>query len=112
MELCYLILGENSFWMMSYAYMELAEETAIPEDKAYAVVQYYLGNIGYNLLRRMDAKDEPSLEMREKTIEHLITKRDCIEVNRFGVNYLNEENMESEIQRLLESDLLNPVENK
>ena len=25
---------------------------------------------------------------------------------------LNEENMESEIQRLLESDLLNPVENK
>lgn len=99
---------QNSFWMMSYAYMEQAEQNTEPDDEQYAIIQYYLGNIGYRLLERVGKDDSEFFQdMRNLTVKHLTEARNCLELDISGERYTKEAVMPKEIDRLLASSLLN-----
>lgn len=107
---CYILAAsgelsqyENVLWMMAYGNMEKALETVTEEERIFGLVHYYLGNIGYQLLTRIDGQELFYLEMQEKTKQHLVTAQSCIDDSRYQI----EANMEADIQRLLEDGYLN-----
>lgn len=97
---------KNSLWMMAYANMEKAESTIGDENKLYALIHYYLGNIGYNLLIRTKNNNSFYQKMKETTIQHLLTAQECIENPKY--QYQIEVNTETNISNMLEDKYLSP----
>lgn len=91
-----------SLWMMAYAYMKKALEVSDEDEPYYVLIHYYLGNIGYNLLKLMDQTDPFYREIQEEAVAYL----ELAYSYKDDPRYKTEENMEKDIENMLNDGYL------
>jgi len=83
---------KKDFIVNAYACMVLAEEAITEEDTMYAIVNYYIGNIGEKMSKEIPEEDFFHEEIAEGASEHYATALRCLE-NRADY-YDKESNMQ------------------
>lgn len=94
---------KDFIWMLAYANMEKAYEMIDEEHACYGLYSYYMGSIGFQLLKRNeDEGDDFASEMQAATSKYLVAAQSCLEKS----NYRREETMQDNIANMLSDDYL------
>lgn len=94
---------KDFIWMLAYANMEKAYELIDEEHACYGLYSYYMGSIGFQLLKRIqDEGDDFASEMQATTSKYLVDAQSCLG----KPNYRREQSMQENIANMLLDDYL------